>query len=135
LCSNFGNNTAITYGCANGHFELNVYKPLIIKNFLHSVSLLSDGCRSFVDNCVVGIVPCKDKIQEYLNKSLMLVTALNQHIGYDNAAKAAKKAHLERKTLKESVLELNLLTSEQFDQFVKAENMLSPSIFQKEQNK
>lgn len=126
----FGNHTAVTFGCSNGHFELNVFKPLIIRNFLQSVSLMSDGVRSFTAHCARGIEANRVKINEYKANSLMLVTALNSHIGYDNAAKAAKKAHSENKSLKEAVVELGLLTGEQFDQYVRAEDMLRPTVFE-----
>ena len=119
-----GNDTAITVGGMNGHFELNVYKPLIITNLLHSARLLGDACVSFNDNCAVGIEPNKPFIKKHLDNSLMLVTSLNTHIGYENAAKIAKKAHKEGKTLKEAALELGLLTSEQFDQWVDPSKMI-----------
>jgi fumarate hydratase, class II len=121
-----GNDVAVNLGGALGNFELNVMKPLIIHNFLHSVRLLSDGAVSFTDNCVVGIEPNPARIQDLLERSLMLVTALNPHIGYDNAAKIAKNAHKKGLTLKQSALELKLLTSEQFDAWVKAEEMIGP---------
>ncbi|TAF35268.1 MAG: class II fumarate hydratase [Cytophagales bacterium] len=120
-----GLDAAIAIGGMNGHFELNVFKPMMINNFLEAASLLGEACESFNDNCAVGIEPNIDRINMHLNNSLMLVTALNTHIGYDNAAKIAKKAHTENKTLKEAALELNLLTSEQFDQWVVAKNMVS----------
>ena len=122
----FGNDVAVNYGGATGHFELNVFKPVIIFNVLNSIRLISDACESFTDHLVVGIKPNKEKINEYLNNSLMLVTALNPHIGYDNSAKIAKKAHAEGKTLKEAAVELGLLTAEQFDEYVRPENMTSP---------
>ena len=121
-----GNNSTVSFAGANGHFELNVFKPVIIKNFLQSVRLLSDACVSFQDHCVVGIEPNTKRIQSIMNESLMLVTALNPHIGYDNAAKAAKKAHKEGTSLKAACLSLNLLTSEQFDLWVRPEDMLGP---------
>jgi fumarate hydratase class II len=113
-----GNDTAISIGAMSGQFELNVFKPLIISNFLQSASLLADACKAFNDNCAVGIEPNYPRIKEHLQNSLMLVTALNTHIGYENAAKIAKKAHKENKTLKAAAIELGLLTSEQFDQWV-----------------
>ena len=122
----FGNDVAVNYGGATGHFELNVFKPVIIFNVLNSIRLISDACESFTDHLVVGIKPNKEKINEYLNNSLMLVTALNPHIGYDNSAKIAKKAHAEGKTLKEAAVELGLLTAEQFDEYVRPENMIGP---------
>jgi fumarate hydratase class II len=118
-----GNDTAITVGGMNGHFELNVFKPVIIYNFLNSARLLGDACNSFNDNCAVGIEPNMPVIKRNLENSLMLVTALNTHIGYENAAKIAKKAHKENKTLREAALELGLLTNEQFDEWVKPEKM------------
>lgn len=121
-----GNDVAINIGGATGHFELNVFKPLIIYNVLQSVRLLSDACVSFTDNCVVGIQANKERINRLLNESLMLVTALNPHIGYDKAAQTAKKAHKENTTLKQAVVELGFLTAEEFDKFVKPEEMIGP---------
>lgn len=123
-CQVMGNDVAITCGGMSGHFELNVFRPMIIFNVLTSARLLGDACLSFNDNCAIGIEPNTERIKEQLNKSLMLVTALNTHIGYDNAAKIAKKAHKEHTTLKEAALALNLLTAEQFDEWVKPEDML-----------
>jgi fumarate hydratase class II len=122
----FGNHTAITFAGANGHFELNVFKPVIIFNFLQSVRLLADAARSFTDNCVVGIEVNTDRVNKLLNESLMLVTALNPHIGYDNAAKIAKKAHKEGTTLVEAGVALGLLTPEQFSQWVRPLDMIGP---------
>jgi fumarate hydratase, class II len=122
----FGNDVAVNFGGAMGNFELNVFKPVIIYNVLQSIKLLSDACESFTDNCVNGIVANKANIKKHLDNSLMLVTALNPHIGYDNAAKVAKKAHKENKTLKEAVIELNLLTAEKFDEVVRPEKMIGP---------
>ncbi|MGD2034634.1 MAG: class II fumarate hydratase, partial [Bacteroidales bacterium] len=113
-----GNDTSIAIGGMNGHFELNVFKPLMIANFLQSATLLGDAGKAFNNNCAAGIEPNYPRIKSHLENSLMLVTALNTHIGYDNAAKIAKKAHQEGKNLKEAALELNLLTSEEFDQWV-----------------
>lgn len=110
-----GNHTAVTIGGSNGHFELNVFKPMIIKNVLQSVALLGDSCESFNLNCVEGMVANRDKIKQILNESLMLVTALNPHIGYDKAAHIAKTAHKEGTTLKESALKSGFVTSEQYD--------------------
>jgi fumarate hydratase, class II len=118
-----GNDAAIGFAGASGNFELNVFKPVIIQNFLQSVRLLSDGCRSFEEFCVRGIEPHHKKIDEHLNRSLMLVTALNPHIGYDKAAHIAKKAYKEDKTLKEVAIELGYLTSEEFDKWVKPQIM------------
>ena len=121
-----GNHVAVTIGGANGHLELNVFKPVIIYNVLQSIRLLSDAARSFTDNCVVGIEARTEIIARHLNNSLMLVTALNPHIGYDNAAKVAKKAHAEGTTLKEAALALGLLTEKQFDEWVRPEDMTAP---------
>jgi fumarate hydratase class II len=119
-----GNDVAVTIGGTNGHFELNVFKPLIAANVLQSARLIGDACVSFNDKCAEGIVPNYDIIKRHLENSLMLVTALNPHIGYENAAKIAKKAHKENKTLREAAIELGLLTNEQFDAWVKPENMV-----------
>jgi fumarate hydratase, class II len=119
-----GNDVAINFGGALGNFELNVMKPLVIHNFLASVRLLADACVSFNDHCAVGIEPNRARIDDLLKRSLMLVTALNPHIGYDNAAKIAKNAHAKGITLRESALESGLLTGEQFDQWVRAEDMV-----------
>jgi fumarate hydratase class II len=123
----FGNDVAVNFGGAMGNFELNVFKPVIIYNVLQSIKLLADSCESFTDHCVVGIEANKTNIKKHLENSLMLVTALNPHIGYDNAAKVAKKAHKENKTLKEAVVELNLLTGEKFDEVVRPDKMIGPS--------
>jgi fumarate hydratase class II len=123
-----GNDTTIGFAASQGNFELNVFKPVIIYNFLQSTRLLADSMQAFNDKCAVGIEPNVEKIQENVQNSLMLVTALNPHIGYESAAKIAKYAHQEGLTLKESALKLNLLTEEQFDDIVKPENMISPSI-------
>ena len=119
-----GNDAAITVGGMQGHFELNVFKPVIIYNFLMACQLLGDACQSFTDNCIVGLEPNQNRINENLEKSLMLVTALNPHIGYENAAKIAKKAHKEDKTLRQAAIELGLLTDEQFTQWVVAQDMV-----------
>lgn len=119
-----GNDVAINIGGSTGHFELNVFKPMMIFNFLNSARLIGDACASFNDHCAVGITPNHSRIKENLNNSLMLVTALNTHIGYDNAAAIAKKAHKEDKTLKEAAVALGLLTAEQFDEWVRPENMI-----------
>jgi len=123
-CQVMGNHTAVTVGGSNGHFELNVFRPMIIYNIINSINLLSDGVNSFIDNCLVGIKPNNERIKQLLEQSLMLVTALNPYIGYDNAAKIAKKAHKDGTTLKEAALELKLLTSEDFDKWVIPENMV-----------
>ena len=121
-----GNDTAINVGGSSGNFELNVFKPVMIYNLLQSIRLLADSCRSFNNHCVVGIEPNKTQIEKHLNGSLMLVTALNPHIGYDNAAKVAKKAYQENMTLKESAVALGLLTNEEFDEKVRPEKMTGP---------
>lgn len=118
-----GNDVAVSIGGSNGHFELNVFKPVIAANVLQSARLIGDACVSFNDKCAEGIEPNNTIIKKHLENSLMLVTALNTHIGYENAAKIAKKAHKENKTLREAALELGLLTNEQFDQWVKPEDM------------
>jgi fumarate hydratase class II len=122
----FGNDVAVNFGGAMGNFELNVFKPVIIFNVLNSIRLISDTCESFTDNCVVGIEANTTNIKKHLENSLMLVTALNPHIGYDNAAKVAKKAHKENTTLKQAAMDLGLLTSEKFDEVVRPEKMVGP---------
>ena len=122
----FGNDVAVTFGGASGNFELNVFKPVIIFNVLNSIRLLSDACESFTDHCVAGIEANRTNIKKNLENSLMLVTALNPHIGYDNAAKVAKKAHKEHTTLKEAAVALGLLTPEKFDEIVRPEKMIGP---------
>jgi fumarate hydratase class II len=119
-----GNDVAVSVGGMSGHFELNVFKPVIAYNVLQSARLIGDACVSFNDKCAVGIEPNSDIIKRHLENSLMLVTALNPHIGYENAAKIAKKAHKENKTLREAAVELGLLTSEQFTEWVRPENMV-----------
>jgi fumarate hydratase, class II len=121
-----GNDTTIGIAASQGNFELNVFKPVIIHNFLHSVRLLSDACHSFTDHCIVGIEANRETIAGYVADSLMLVTALNPHIGYDKAAQIAKKAHKEKTSLKEAALALGYLTSEQFDSWVVAKEMTHP---------
>ena len=118
-----GNDVAINIGGSNGHFELNVFKPMMIANFLESARLLGDACSSFNEHCAVGIEPNKTRIEENLNNSLMLVTALNPHIGYEKAAEIAKKAHQEGTTLKAAALALKYLTAEEFDQWVDPSRM------------
>lgn len=122
----FGNDVTVNFGGAMGNFELNVFKPVIIFNVLQSIKLIADACDSFTEHCVDGIVALEDNIKKHMENSLMLVTALNPYIGYDNAAKAAKKAHKENKTLRQAVLELGLLTDEQFTQYVRPEDMIGP---------
>ncbi|WP_188625294.1 class II fumarate hydratase [Pedobacter quisquiliarum] len=119
-----GNDVTVGIGGSNGHFELNVFKPVIAANVLQSGRLLGDACVSFTEKCAVGILPNLPEIKKHLENSLMLVTALNPHIGYENAAKIAKKAHKENKTLRGAAVELDLLTSEQFDEWVKPEDMV-----------
>jgi fumarate hydratase class II len=127
LCAQvMGNNMAITVAGSNGHFELNVFKPVMIHNLLQSIRLIADGCRSFTDNCVVGIEANRERIEQLRDESLMLVTALNPHIGYDNAAKIAKKAHKEGTTLKAAAIALELLSEDEFDQWVRPETMVGP---------
>ncbi|MEM8951414.1 MAG: class II fumarate hydratase [Pseudomonadota bacterium] len=127
LCAQvMGNNMAVSVAGSNGHFELNVFKPVMIHNVLQSIRLIADGAVSFTDNCVVGLEANRDRIETLLHESLMLVTALNPKIGYDNAAKVAKKAHAEGTTLKEAAMALDLLTSDEFDEFVRPEKMLGP---------
>ena len=121
-----GNHVAVTVAGSNGHFELNVFKPVIVFNVLQSIRLLADACNSFASNCVVGIEANTDRINKLLHESLMLVTALNPHIGYDNAAKIAKKAHKEGTTLMQAGIELGLLTEEQFKTWIKPEDMVKP---------
>lgn len=119
-----GNDVAASVGGINGHFELNVFKPLIAANVLQSARLIGDACVSFNDKCAIGIEPNKEVIKKHMENSLMLVTSLNTHIGYEKAAKIAKKAHKENKTLREAALELGYVTNEQFDQWVKPEDMV-----------
>lgn len=121
-----GNHATVSIAGSNGHFELNVFKPVIIYNVLQSIRLLADAAMSFTDNCVTGIEANEERIQKLMNESLMLVTALNPHIGYDNAAKIAKKAHKDGMSLKEAGIALKLLTAEQFDTWVRPEKMTGP---------
>ena len=122
-----GNHMTITIAGSNGHFELNVFKPVMIYNLLQSIRLIADGSHSFVDNCVTGITANLERINQLMNDSLMLVTALNPHIGYDNSAKIAKKAHKEGTSLLEAGKALGLLTDAQFKEWVKPEDMISPN--------
>lgn len=122
-----GNDTAVGIADSQGNFELNVFKPVIIFNVLHSLNLLADSCHSFQEFCAEGIEPNRPVIDYYLHHSLMLVTALNQHIGYDKAAKIAKTAHHDNISLQEAAVKLGILTAEQFAQFVKPEKMISLS--------
>ncbi|TMW62384.1 hypothetical protein Poli38472_009877 [Pythium oligandrum] len=121
-----GNHVAVSVGGSNGHFELNVFKPVMISNLLSSIRLLGDSAVAFTDNCVVGIEANRDTIDKLMKNSLMLVTALNPHIGYDNAAKVAKTAHKNGSTLRETAIELGLLTGEEFDRYVRPEDMIGP---------
>lgn len=121
-----GNDVAVNIGGATGHFELNVFKPVIVFNCLNSIRLIADACESFTDHCVSGITANTTQIKKHLDNSLMLVTALNPHIGYDNAAKIAKTAHKNGTTLKEEAVKLGLLTAEKFDEVVRPETMISP---------
>jgi fumarate hydratase class II len=121
-----GNDVTIGIAASQGNFELNVFLPVTIYNFLQSVRLLSDSITSFTNNLVIGILPNKEKIDYYLKNSLMLVTALNPVIGYDNSAKIAKKAHKEGITLKEAAIKLNLLTEAEFDKVVDPSKMVYP---------
>ncbi len=121
-----GNHMTITIAGSNGHFELNVFKPVMIYNLLQSIRLLTDSCQSFTDRCIIGISANESHIAKLLNESLMLVTALNPHIGYDNATKIAKKAHKEGSTLLEAALALKLLSAENFNQWVVPKDMLAP---------
>ena len=123
-----GNDTTINVAGASGNFELNVFMPVIAFNLLQSIQLLGDACNSFNDHCAVGIEPNREKIDHFLHDSLMLVTALNPVIGYENAAKVAKTAYKEGKTLKQVAVELNLVTAEQFDEVVRPEQMISPNV-------
>lgn len=125
-CQVLGNDTTIGFAASQGHLQLNVFKPVIIHNLLQSIELLADGCRNFQQHCVAGIEPDTEQMAAHLERGLMLVTALNPHIGYDKAAEIAKKAYGEGKTLREAALELDYLTNEQFDEWVRPENMLAP---------
>lgn len=119
-----GNDTTISFAGSQGHFQLNVFKPVMAANFLQSAQLLADACVSFNEHCAVGIQPNFSRIKMQLDNSLMLVTALNTHIGYENAAKIAKTAHKNGTTLKEEAINLGLLTAEQFEQWVRPEDMI-----------
>jgi fumarate hydratase class II len=123
-CQVFGNDVAINFGGASGNFELNVFRPMIAHNFLQSVRLLADGMASFNDHCAVGITPNRERIQELVDRSLMLVTALNPHIGYDKAAQIAKKAHKEGTSLREAAVSTGFVTGQQFDEWVRPDKMV-----------
>ena len=127
LCTQvMGNDVTISIAGASGNFELNVYRPVIPYNILQSLKLISDGCKSFTMNAILGIKPNYDKINYNLYNSLMLVTALNPHIGYDKAAQVAKKAYKDQSSLREAVIELGFLTAEEFDKYVNPEEMIHP---------
>jgi fumarate hydratase class II len=119
-----GNDVAVSVGGSNGHFELNVFKPMIAANLLQSAKILGQACLSFNNNCIQGLQPNFQVIKEKLENSLMLVTALNTHIGYDNAAKIAKKAYADGTSLKTAAIAMDMLTESEFDQWVKPENMV-----------
>ena len=125
-CQVLGNDVAINLGGASGNFELNVYRPLVIANFLRSAALLAHGCANFNENCAAGIEPDRARIDKLLRESLMLVTALNPHIGYDKSAEIAKKAHRDGSTLKAAALALGYVTEAQFDAWVRPERMVGP---------
>ena len=125
-CQVFGNDVAINIGGASGNFELNVFKPMIVHNFLQSVRLLADGMASFEEHCARGIEANRERISDLMERSLMLVTALAPHIGYDKAAAIAKHAHKKGSTLKEAALELGHVSDADFDRWVKPEEMISP---------
>ena len=126
-CQVMGNHTAITIGGSQGTFELNVFKPMMIHNLLHSLRILSDACIAFGERCIDGLEANRENIQKHLDNSLMLVTALNNHIGYDKAAKIAKNAHEKGMTLRASALELGYVTNEEFDEWVRPDNMIGPA--------
>ena len=127
LCTQvMGNDVTIAFAGASGNFELNVYRPVLAYNILQSVRILADGCRSFTKHAVVGIEPNQERIEHNLYNSLMLVTALNPHIGYDKASEVAKKAFKEKSTLREAIIELGYLTGDEFDEFVNPSDMIQP---------
>ena len=128
LCAHvMGNHVGVTIGGSQGHFELNVFKPMLVNSLLQSIRLLADGSASFTTNCVVGIKANEKRINQLMNESLMLVTALNNKVGYDKAAATAKKAHKDGSTLKEAALSLGIVTSKEFDEWVRPELMISPT--------
>ena len=127
-CQVFGNDVAVNCGGAAGNFELNVFRPLVIRNFLHSVHLLAHACENFDEHCALGIEPNPERIDRLMRDSLMLVTALNPHLGYEKAAAIAKNAHKKRVTLKESAVALGYLTPAQFDEWVRPEDMVGIKI-------
>ena len=121
-----GSDAAVAFAAASGQLELNVFKPVIVHNVLESCALLADACHSFRDNCLVGVQPNREVIARHVENTLMLVTALNEVIGYDNAAKVAKLAHAKKITLREAAAELGLVKAEDFDRYVRPEKMVSP---------
>jgi len=123
-CQVFGNDVAINFGGASGNFELNVFRPLVIRNFLHSAKLLAHACENFNQHCASGIEANRERIEQLMRNSLMLVTALNPHIGYEKAATIAKKAHQEGTTLREAAVALGYLSGKQFDEWVRPEQMV-----------
>ncbi|MDP9031678.1 MAG: lyase family protein, partial [Pseudomonadota bacterium] len=123
-CQVLGNDVTIGFAASQGHLQLNVYKPVIIHNLLESIRLLADGCSNFQEHCIAGLEPDAEQMAAHLERGLMLVTALNPHIGYDKSAEIAKKAYAEGLTLREAALKLGYLTDEEFDQWVRPENML-----------
>jgi fumarate hydratase class II len=127
-CQVFGNDVAINVGGSMGNFELNVFRPMVIRNFMHSAHLLTHACENFEEHCAIGIEPNRGRIDQLMRESLMLVTALNPYIGYAKAAAIAKNAHKKGLTLKESAIQLGHLTSAQFDQWVKPESMVGIKI-------
>ena len=127
VCQVFGNDTTIGLAASQGNFQLNVFKPVLIHAFLQSVTLLADGVRSFDRHCAAGIQPVRERIEANLQRSLMLVTALNPHIGYERAAAIAKKAHVDNLSLREAAVALGLLSGEQFDRLVRPEAMVGPN--------
>lgn len=127
VCQVYGNDTAIAFAASQGNFELNVFKPVMIHNLLQSIRLIADSCRCFVENCLEGLEPNEERIEEHVHASLMLVTALNQHIGYDKAAEIAKKAYKEGTTLKQAAVALGYITEKDFDQWINPLKMTQPS--------
>jgi fumarate hydratase class II len=125
-CQVFGNHTTIATAASQGHFELNTYKPVLAYNMLQSIRLLADAARSFTDNCVVGIEANEPRIKELMERSLMLVTALSPHIGYDKAAAVAKAAHKNGTTLREEAVRLGFVKGDEFDRIVRPEKMIGP---------
>lgn len=123
-CQVLGNDAAIGFAASQGHLQLNVFKPVIIHNLLQSIELLADGCHNFQQHCIAGLEPDPQQMADHLERGLMLVTALNPHIGYDKAAEIAKKAYAEGSTLREAALALGYVSDQQFDQWVRPEHML-----------